>query len=84
MINEVITGTMESATTTPTATVSEIQTDDWPPEAQVVLEQRVSGGDWKAVANVRGIQAIATPDNSIEYRFRCSNLNTNVRVYFGP
>ena len=84
MINEVITGDSSSATTMPTAATSDIVTDDWSSQGQIVLECRVSGGEWKAISNVRGVMSMATPDSNIEYRFRAINVPDSVRVYLGP
>ena len=85
MINEIVTGTMYSATTTSSSPVSDIIIGDYPPQGSLTLECQVSGSsEWFTISNVRGVMSLSTPDNSITYRFRCENIADNVQVYFGP
>ena len=84
MINEVITGDATSAATNPTAAVSDVITDDWSAQGQLLLECQAPSGEWKTISNVRGVVSVSTPDPNIQYRFRAINVPDNVRVYFGP
>ena len=83
MINETI-STNPSAATTPAGPTSEAIVRKNGPGA-VSLEMRISGGDWEnLLADIAGAVIIATPDDTIEYRFNPVDLENDAVVYFGP
>ena len=83
MINEEISGSTPSATTTPTTAVSDIVVEG-SGKGSVFLECMVPGGNWVVVTNMTGAYSIDTADTSIEYRFRPAGVEIPVRVYMGP
>ena len=83
MINETI-STNPSAATTPAGPTSEAVVRKNGP-GNVALEMRISGGDWEPLlADMAGAVVVATPDDTIEYRFRPVDLENDADVYFGP
>ncbi len=83
-INATISGTGVSATTVPTALISDVVIGGG--DGNVYLEALVpSTSDWVVVSeNLRGAFSVATPDPAITYRFRTTNESQSVAVYFAP
>ena len=83
MINEEISGNTPSSETTPTTLVSDVVIEG-SGKGQVFLECMVPGGKWVVVTNMTGAFSLDTASTDISYRFRPAEVETPVRVYFGP
>ena len=84
-INEQINPNSISAIATPTNGVSDVMVEGGQPGGHILLEAQIPGTPiWVYVTDQSGAFTIATPDQSINYRFRATNIKEPVHVYFGP
>ena len=82
MIDEVITNN-PSATTTATSPTTDVVVEKTG-SGDVFLELKTPNGGWLPITSQTGAFVVPTPDTTIEYRFRPSDLSGEARVYFGP
>ena len=83
MINEVLTGTMSSATTTAGGLSADVVIEPGG-HGDIRFEMQVTNGEWQTLISRPGIYVINTPDDTISYRFSCTSYEGSSRVYMGP
>lgn len=81
-INETISGTGVSSSTTPASVTTDVVVEN---PGGIILEAQVTGGNWVPIKKItKSSMTVLTPDSSITYRFRAEGVTQTTRVYFGP
>lgn len=83
-INETLIGDGLSAELTPLDSMTDVVIAGEAAAGLVFLQVKAFGGIWVNVTNQSGAYVVMTPDPTLLYRFRASNLLSPVHVFMGP